>query len=396
MSLYQLSHRDTSLERISAVHPQILGILRTTSPTRLLAVSPEFYHDLIPSLYTDLSLTSTNVEGILHGLLDDSRQVRERKYAALECARCLQIADVRGLKGLARVFEENEERECLRLDDSTNSRDLEVGQLNLARGSPSPAGFHSGPFFPFIDTLYLPWALIQALTETIKDFPPIEDVPLELWGEVDGNGSDLDREDPANASLRCLGELATCGRLLARIIRCKTIEVQLGPAEDVTGYWNLDRTLQTLLGGFVADVATAGTSADGKSTCSPCCPKLRLNVQLPSRYEKVYIPHGLSMPATVHFIAPIPSLTVGVSNEALERFYTAREYAEVIRSHYDVHVSYLKPRDIFYHVQDVEEVMSELEYLRRHGKVVNDRLLRSEEQGGVLRQVDHEAKNDHV
>ncbi|WWD21764.1 hypothetical protein CI109_106251 [Kwoniella shandongensis] len=389
-----------SLDPISAVHPQILDILRSIASTTLLPVSQALYDNLIPSLYAKIALNTNNVHGILSGLTTEQGIVSRRKYDALGFVRRVTIDDVGGLERFTSISNQLiSVREDVTPDPSPSIRAPPAHEPVRANTS---FRSRSRPLFPNVTTLYLPWSLIRTLDDQVKnveldDEDDSHDDQFAV-GVINGleSNSSVSLDDRQGRSYpNALYKLIAFGRALAQNVSCETIELELGPMEESRDYWGLDRTIHILLSGFAHHrngFRTTSSVENGHSMISLVTPKLHLVVHLPAVATKAYIPHSLTLPTSIHFVpdpqaAPMKGITT--FTECGKNKVTAKECAEIIRRHYDVHISRNVYPEILYHVLDVQAVRDELEEMRRlRTTVVDGRLLANEVEGGILRDVD--------
>ncbi|WVQ98351.1 hypothetical protein IAU59_005474 [Kwoniella sp. CBS 9459] len=345
-----LSSEVGTFRPLSAIHPHLLDILRTTSPTLLARVSRAFYDDLIPTIYRDVSLTEQNVWKVLEGVK------RERKGAALGFVRDLEVG-LDALQALARG-RPSDSSKAVELQVTSDSHSYAPWNLAPTDLSPlSPIADHQTvppdsartqlqPLFSQVKRLHLPWPMIDTLSSQIA------------WAEGRSDGV----SDAAETS-RGSADPSDLSQVLAQYVCASTIHLDLR-AMVASSYWALDSVVTALL---ARSVETAALNRRPLS--------LAIEVALPPESPAGgYIPHGISVPAVIKFR---PSATA-----------RKEHYAKVIRDHYDVHTSRDWWPAIEYWVEDIHGVKDELGKMVEARMRVHMDLLLDEIDGGVLRQVD--------
>ncbi|WVW78114.1 hypothetical protein I302_100065 [Kwoniella bestiolae CBS 10118] len=330
----------SSLDKISAIHPHLLDILRALIPTDLLRVSNEFYDDLLPTLYRRIELNKDNVRGVLEGIINGS----ERKRDALGMVRELTVVHLEVLDYL------------VQLEGPVEGVRMNVGDHRLVSNHPDhpPNGNALDPhrpLFPKLDILHLPFQFISALDDlTISHNEislPEDDITLSRLQL---------REDP-------LRKLSTYPSIFARSFIPSTIHLDLTQEIDSELYWSFDSSLFNLLD-KIPHHPTSST-------------RLRIDTILPrEKPERGYIPHNLLQPSSIHF-KPNTSQQAGYGNG---------DIAKVIRDHYDVHISRASFPPIVYFVKDVSGVREELEKIVELRVRVEEALVLDEAEGGILRE----------
>ncbi|WRT67943.1 uncharacterized protein IL334_004917 [Kwoniella shivajii] len=356
-----------TLEPLSAIHPQLLDILRNVAPVLLLRVSEAFYENLLPGLYGELVLNKDNVQAILCGL--EKEEGRKRK--AFELVRHLTIEDIEVLDYLSNTISDSsssssssssskstpESRSNLdNIQLVDNERPPKTINLDDERNPKSGLitnSLNEQCIFPNIDELHLPSSFLKSINRiTISNH----------------QNSDALLNSPRAGEIN--NRLNRYSSILFKTVKPKSAHLDLTFDIRVDEYWAFDSTFLTLLRNYSLDSGGSSVISISSSTSPSPSTELHITTMLPSdNPEKGYIPHGIQLPCKVKFTGPNLS---------------PRYLAKLVRDHYDIHTSREVYPPILYQVQDVQGVQRELTSMVENRTRVPICLLLDERDGGVI------------